>query len=71
MNWFLSFQNKEDYSMILGEQVTLYKVKQNQREETEISNSYFPSLFSTKVNVLNIEYAIINMIGGNKGSKLR
>lgn len=57
--------------MILGEQVTLYKVKQNQREETEISNSYFPSLFSTKVNVLNIEYAIINMIGGNKGSKLR
>lgn len=71
MNWFLSFQNKEDYSMILGEQVTLYKVKQNQREETEISNSYFPSLFSTKVNVLNIEYAIINMIGGKKGSKLR
>lgn len=69
MNWFLSFQTKEDKSMILGEQVALYKVEQNQREETEIFHSYFPSLFSTKVNVLNIEYAIINMIGRNQGPK--
>lgn len=51
--------------MVLGEKVTLHKLEQNQREETEVLNSHFPSLFSIKANVLTIDYDMI----GTRGTK--
>lgn len=49
--------------MVLGEEMALHKLEQNQREETEVLNSHFLSGFSIKANILTIDYDITTMVG--------